>query len=330
MWSVNLKRSVTCNNSFKADVCDERNMTPRKINIVEVGPRDGLQSEPEILSTASKVEFITRAIAAGVTRLEVASFVHPKRVPQMADAEALLAELPLSDDVSYIGLIMNERGLDRALETPVHEVGMVVVSTDSYNQRNQGVPTAESIVVWLRIAARAKANGKIANIMISSAFGCPFEGEVSPDRIVEIAKRVTEAEPAELGIADSIGVAVPNQISDLLGRLQNELGPIPLRCHLHNTRNTGLANAQAAIDSGAVSIDASIGGIGGCPFAPAATGNIPTDDLLYMLSRSGIDTGLSLEKIIATSEWLEQELGRHVPAMLPKAGIFPSAVKGAR
>ncbi len=330
MWSVNLKRSVTCNNSFKADACDERNMTPRKINIVEVGPRDGLQSEPEILSTASKVEFITRAIDAGVTRLEVASFVHPKRVPQMADAEALLAELPLSDDVSYIGLIMNERGLDRALETPVHEVGMVVVSTDSYNQRNQGVPTAESIDAWVKIAARAKANGKIANVMISSAFGCPFEGEVSPDRIVEIAKRVTEAEPAELGIADSIGVAVPNQISDLLGRLQNELGPIPLRCHLHNTRNTGLANAQAAIDSGAVSIDASIGGIGGCPFAPAATGNIPTDDLLYMLNRSGIDTGLSLEKIIATSEWLEQELGRHVPAMLPKAGIFPNVAKGAR
>jgi len=303
-------------------------MTSRKINIVEVGPRDGLQSEPEILSTASKVEFITRAIDAGVTRLEVASFVHPKRVPQMADAEALLAELPLSDDVSYIGLIMNERGLDRALETSVHEVGMVVVSTDSYNQRNQGVPTAESIDAWLKIAARAKANDKVANVMISAAFGCPFEGEVSPDRIVEIARKVIEAEPAELGIADSIGVAVPNQITDLLGRLRDELGPIPLRCHLHNTRNTGLANAQAAIDAGAVSIDASIGGIGGCPFAPAATGNIPTDDLLYMLSRSGIDTGLSLEKIIAASEWLEQELGRGVPAMLPKAGIFPNVAKG--
>jgi hydroxymethylglutaryl-CoA lyase len=300
-------------------------MTSRKISIVEVGPRDGLQSEPEILSTASKVEFITRAIDAGVTRLEVASFVHPKRVPQMADAEALLATLPLMDDVSYIGLIMNERGLDRALETPVHEVGMVVVSTDSYNQRNQGVPTSESIDAWLKIAARAKENGKIANVMISSAFGCPFEGEVSPDRIIEIAKKVIEAEPAELGIADSIGVAVPNQITDLLGRLQQEIGQIPLRMHLHNTRNTGLANAQAAIDAGAVSIDASIGGIGGCPFAPAATGNIPTDDLLYMLSRSGIDTGLSLEKIIAVSEWLETELGRGVPAMLPKAGVFPMA-----
>jgi len=303
-------------------------MTSRKINIVEVGPRDGLQSEPEILSTASKVEFIARAIDAGIKRLEVASFVHPKKVPQMADAEALLAELAYSNDVSYIGLVMNERGLERALETRVHEVGMVVVATDSYNQKNQGVSTNESIDAWLKIAARAKANGKIANVMISSAFGCPFEGEVSPDRIVDIAKKVMEAEPAELGIADSIGVAVPNQVTDLLGMLQKALGPIPLRCHLHNTRNTGLANAQAAIDAGVVSIDASIGGIGGCPFAPAATGNIPTDDLLYMLNRSGIETGLSLEKIIAISEWLEQELGRGVPAMLPKAGVFPKVALG--
>jgi len=325
MSSVNLRSLTTCVSSFKANSRDERNMTSQKIGIVEVGPRDGLQSEPEILSTGSKVEFITRAIDAGVTRLEVASFVHPKRVPQMADAEALLAELPILNDVSYIGLVMNERGLDRALATPVHEIGMVVLSTDTYNQRNQGVPTAESIDAWLKIASRAKANGKIANVMISSAFGCPFEGEVSPDRIIEIAKKVVEAEPAELGIADSIGVAVPNQITDLLGRLKSELGPIPLLSQLHNTRNTGLANAQAAIDVGAISIDASIGGIGGCPFAPAATGNIPTDDLLYMLNRSGIETGVSLEKIIATSKWLEQELGRSVPAMLPRSGIFPLA-----
>lgn len=304
-------------------------MTSRTINIVEVGPRDGLQSEPEILSTQSKVEFIARAIDAGVRRLEVASFVHPKKVPQMADAEALLAELPLPDDVSYIGLVMNERGLDRALATPVHEIGMVVVATDTYNQRNQGVPTGESIKAWLQIASRAKANGKIANVMISAAFGCPFEGEVSPARIVDIAKRVVEAEPAELGIADSIGVAVPNQVTELLGMLQETLGAIPLRCHLHNTRNTGLANAQAAINAGAMSIDASVGGIGGCPFAPAATGNIPTDDLLYMLNRSGIKTGISLEKIIAISKWLEQELGRGIPAMLPKAGIFPNVAKSA-
>ena len=300
-------------------------MAERSIKIVEVGPRDGLQSEPELLSTQTKVEFITRAIDAGIRRLEVASFVHPKKVPQMADAEALLAELPLAEDVSYIGLIMNERGLDRALTTPVHEIGMVVISTDTYNERNQGVPTEESINVWLKIAKRAKANGKIANVMVSSAFGCPYEGEVSPRRVVDIAKRLMEAEPAELAIADSIGVAVPNQVTDLLGMLGDELGPIPLRCHFHNTRNTGLANAQAAVEAGVTYLDASIGGIGGCPFAPAATGNIPTDDLLYLLDRSGIDSGISLEKIIDTSLWLEQQLGHGVPAMLPKAGMFPGA-----
>jgi hydroxymethylglutaryl-CoA lyase len=284
-----------------------------------------LQSEPEILSTETKVEFITRAIDAGIRRLEVASFVHPKKVPQMADAEALLENLPLIDDVSYIGLIMNERGLDRALATPVHEVGMVVVVTDTYNQRNQGVPTEESIQAWLQIAKRAKANGKIANIMISSVFGCPFEGEVSPHHVVEIAKRVMDAEPAELGIADSIGVAVPDQVTELLGMLKDEVGSVPLRCHLHNTRNTGLANAHAAVAAGIDFLDASIGGIGGCPFAPAATGNIPTDDLLYLLDRSGVESGVSLEKIIETSRWLEEQLGRSVPALLPKAGIFPAA-----
>jgi len=277
---------------------DCKKVVERSVTIVEVGPRDGLQSEPELLSTQTKVEFITRAIDAGIRRLEVASFVHPKKVPQMADAEALLAELPLADDVSYIGLVMNERGLDRALTTPVHEIGMVVISTDTYNERNQGVPTEESIEVWLKIAERAKANGKIANVMVSSAFGCPYEGEVSPSRVVDIAKRLMEAEPAELAIADSIGVAVPNQVTDLLGMLRDELGPVPLRCHFHNTRNTGLANAQAAIEAGVTYLDASIGGIGGCPFAPAATGNVPTDDLLYLLDRSKIDSGVSLEKII--------------------------------
>ena len=299
-------------------------MTTRKVSINEVGPRDGLQSEPEILSTATKIEFIRRAVDAGIRRLEVASFVHPKKVPQMADAEALLAELPLVDGVSYVGLIMNERGLDRALETPVHEVGMVVVSTDTYNRRNQGVSTNESIEAWLKIAARAKSNGKVVNVMISSAFGCPFEGEVAVDKVIEIGHRVLEAGPAELGIADSIGVAVPSQVTELVHRLRDEFGSIPLRFHLHNTRNTGLANAQAAVDAGVDSLDASIGGIGGCPFAPAATGNIPTDDLVYMLNRSPVETGVSLQKIIDTSLWLEQELGRGVPAMLPKAGVFPA------
>ena len=302
-------------------------METKTVSIVEVGPRDGLQSEPEILSTASKRRFIELAIAAGLKRLEVASFVHPKRVPQMADAEDLIAALPDVDGVSYIGLLMNERGLDRALGTKVHEIGMVVVASDTYNRKNQGVATQESIDTWLKIGRRAKQNGRIANVMISSAFGCPYEGEVPVTRVVDIARQVMEAEPAELGIADSIGVAVPAQIRELVSELRAALGDaIPLRFHLHNTRNTGLANAQAAVDAGAASIDASIGGIGGCPFAPAATGNIPTDDLVYLLSRSGIETGVSLDRVIDASRWLEAELGRAVPALLPKAGPFPAAM----
>lgn len=295
-----------------------------KITIVEVGPRDGLQSEPEILPTDSKVTFIQKAIDAGIRRLEVASFVHPKLVPQMADAEALIAKLPQRDDVSYIGLIMNERGLDRALNTSVQEIGMVIVASDTYNRKNQNVGTDESVAAWNAIGARAKKQGLRANVMISSAFGCPYEGAVPVDRVVELAKQVTEIEPAELGIADSIGVAVPGQVSELLGRVGEVTGDIPLRCHFHNTRNTGLANAYAAVESGVTYLDASIGGIGGCPFAPAATGNIPTDDLLYLLERSGIDTGVSLEKIMDVSRWLEEILGRGVPALLPKAGGFPT------
>jgi len=276
-------------------------MDSQQITLVEVGPRDGLQSEPEILSTESKARFIEMAIDAGVRRLEVASFVHPKRVPQMADAEALIERLPEINGVSYIGLIMNERGLDRALTTKVHEIGMVVVASDTYNRKNQGVGTNESVAAWKSIAGRAQENGLRANVMISSAFGCPYEGEVKVSRVVELAKQVIEAEPAELGIADSIGVAVPNQVTDLLGAVREVIGDLPLRCHFHNTRNTGLANAQAAVESGVTYLDASIGGIGGCPFAPAATGNIPTDDLIYMLDRSGVATGVSLDKIIAIS-----------------------------
>lgn len=304
-------------------------LAAQQISIVEVGPRDGLQSEPAALPTDTKVDFICRAIDAGLRRLEVASFVHPKKVPQMADAEALVARLPVREDVSYIGLVMNERGLDRALDTSVNEIGMVVVASDTYNRRNQGVSTDETIKAWKIIAARAKEHGLRANVMISAAFGCPYEGEVPLDRVLEIARRIMDAEPAELGIADSIGVAVPVQVIDMLGKLRDEFGPISLRCHLHNTRNTGLANAYAAITAGVESLDASIGGIGGCPFAPAATGNIATDDLLYMLDRSGIETGVSIEKIIAASNWLADKLGTRIPAMLPKAGLFPPATTTA-
>jgi len=303
---------------------------PRHISIIEVGPRDGLQSEPEVLSTDVKLEFIRRAIDAGIRRLEVTSFVHPKRVPQMADAEALISQLPSRDDVTYIGLVLNRKGFERAQATGIDEIGMAVVASDTYNQRNQGVPTAESIKAWLDIARSARAAGIRANVMVSSAFGCPYEGEVPLARVLAIVDQVMEGEPVELGIADSIGVAVPDQVSELLAAVRERAPGVPIRCHFHNTRNTGLANAQAALVAGVASLDASIGGIGGCPFAPAATGNIPTDDLLYMLQRSGVETGVSLEKIIATSKWLQEQLGRSVPAMLPRAGAFPQVAEQFR
>jgi hydroxymethylglutaryl-CoA lyase len=300
------------------------------VSIIEVGPRDGLQSEPEVLPTAVKIEFITRALDAGIRRLEVSSFVHPKRVPQMADAEDVIRGLPSREGVTYIGLVLNRKGFERAQATGIHEIGMAVVASDTYNQRNQGVLTSESVKAWIDIARAAKAAGIRANVMISSAFGCPYEGEIPVARILELVDQVMEGEPVELGIADSIGVGVPSQVTDLLGAVMARAPGVPIRCHFHNTRNTGIANAQAAIAAGVASLDASIGGIGGCPFAPAATGNIPTDDLLYMLDRSGIHTGVSLEKIIATSNWLQQQLGRNTPAMLPKAGMFPQIAEKYR
>ena len=294
-----------------------------KVSILEVGPRDGLQSEPEILPTEIKKEFITRTINAGIKNIEVTSFVHPKKVPQMADAEKLVESLPDRDDVTYIGLIMNQRGFERARDCGIDEVGMVIVSTDTYNMKNQNVVTQQSIDNWLDIASSAKSAGIRTSVVIACSFGCPYEGEVDPEHIASIAEQILKGEPDVIGLADSVGVAVPNQVKTTFALIKDLAPTIPLRTHLHNTRNTGLANAAAAVEAGVSIIDASTGGIGGCPFAPKATGNIPTDDLLYMLDRSGIETGVNLKEIVKTTDWLEAQLGRPVPAMVPKAGIFP-------
>ncbi len=305
------------------------NPVPVSVDIVDVGPRDGLQMEPEVLPTTTKIEFVTRLVDAGLRRLEVASFVNPKRVPQMADAEDVVAGLPARDDVTYIGLILNQRGFDRALAAGVDEVGFVVVASDTFNRRNQGVSTEESVAAWHSIAAAARSAGIRANVTISTAFGCPFEGEIAEDRVVEIAKALATSGPVDIAIADTVGVAVPAQVSSMIRRVREALPQMPLRCHFHNTRNTGLANAYTAVLAGVETLDASTGGIGGCPFAPAATGNIPTEDLLYMLHRSGIETGLSLERVIETGDWLQQQIGRPVPSMLTKAGPFPAAENAA-
>ena len=296
----------------------------RSVEIVDVGPRDGLQMEPGVMPTAAKVEFIERLVAAGLRRLEVASFVNPKKVPQMADAEQVLAGLSRRADVHYIGLVLNRRGFDRAQAAGCNEVGMAVVASDTFNRRNQGVGTDESIDAWLDIAQSARAAGIRAQVTVSAAFGCPFEGEIAVERVVDVVRRCAAAEPFEIAIADTIGVGVPTQVTEVVAAVRKVLPPTTmLRAHFHNTRNTGLANAYAALQAGVSTLDASTGGIGGCPFAPAATGNIPTEDLVYMLERGGIATGIDLDALIATGKWLQETLGRPVPGMLVKAGNFP-------
>jgi hydroxymethylglutaryl-CoA lyase len=300
-------------------------MAGQHIEIVEVAPRDGLQSEPDRVPTTVKLELIRRALASGIRRFEAASFVNPKRVPQMADAEDVLAGVPRDAGARYIGLVLNERGFQRALAAGVDDIGFVVVASDTFNRRNQGVGTDESIRAFGRIAASAHAAGLRCSVSIASAFGCPFEGEVPPERVLAIADELLEHAPDELSLADTIGVGVPRQVEELFAAIERRAPGVKLRAHLHNTRNTGIANACAAIAAGVTAIDASAGGIGGCPFAPAATGNIATEDLLYLLERSGFETGVSLPAAIETSRWLQETLGRSLPAMLPRAGVFPKS-----
>lgn len=302
----------------------------RRVEIVEVAARDGLQSDPAMLSTAAKVELITRVARAGVRRIEAVSFVNPKRVPQMADADEVMAALPRDLGASYIGLVLNRRGFDRALAAReagggVDELNVVVVCTDTFATRNQNATTTEQISTALDIVAAANAEGIPTSVTLSAAFGCPYEGEVPVARVVEVAQRVAEAEPAEIALADSIGAAVPTDVTERLAAVAPAVGRAVLRCHFHNTRNTGLANAAAAVEAGVGVLDASLGGIGGCPFAPNATGNIPTEDLVYMLHRMGHPTGIDLDALTADIPWLEDALGHGVPGYLSKAGNFPRA-----
>lgn len=294
------------------------------VEIVEVAPRDGLQNEAEILPTATKLALINRAIDCGFKRIEVASFVNPRRVPQMADAEAVVSALPQNNGVTYIGLALNERGAERALQTNIHEIGAVVCASDGFAMANQGQTSAQSADVANNIVAMAKGAGKSTQITISTAFGCPFDGPTNQDWVVELAAIIASSNPREIALADTIGVATPFEVLALFEKVKAVVGNIPLRAHFHNTRNTGIANAYAAYQAGVRIIDSSLGGLGGCPFAPNATGNIPTEDLVYMLSRAGIETGIDLDKMIETGLWLSGIMGRQLPAMLPRAGKFPA------
>ena len=297
---------------------------PRQVEIVEVSPRDGLQNEPVVLPTEAKVELIARLVDAGARRIEAVSFVHPRLVPAMADAEAVMAQVPRPDGVSYAGLVLNRRGLDRAVAAGVDEVNVVVGVSDTFSRRNQNASTEEAMAMASSVAAGARARGLFTTLTLSTAFGCPFEGEVPPDRVVELARRGAAAGFDELCLADTIGVGTPTQVRDLTAAVRAAVGDIPpLRYHFHNTRNTGFANAFAAVLDGVTVLDASAGGIGGCPFAPNATGNIATDDLVYMLDRMGIATGWDLQALLPTATFLTERLGHQVPAMLPRAGSFP-------
>ena len=300
--------------------------SPASIEFVEVGPRDGLQNETGMVATADKLLLIEKAIEAGARRLEVASFANPKRVPQMADAEEVCAGLPLRDDVTYIGLVMNGRGAERAIATQrIDQLGLVVVSTDEFAMANQGQTSDGSVQMAQDIIKKARAVDLTAQATIAASFGCPFEGEVAEARVIEIAKRLSDAWPVEVSLADTIGVANPAHVARLVTGVREAIAPIPVRVHFHNTRGTGLANVWAAVEAGASVVDASIGGLGGCPFAPGAAGNVASEDVVYMLERAGISTGMDLEKLIATSGWLSGVMNKKLPGLVSRAPAFPKA-----
>jgi hydroxymethylglutaryl-CoA lyase len=302
------------------------------VTLMEVSPRDGLQNESVRLSTEDKLILIQRALDAGCKRVEVTSFAHPKVVPQMADAEAVCQGLPQRGDVTYTGLVLNQRGYERLLAADrLDEAGLVIPATDTFCQRNQGMDLAACIAMAKQVLGDARRRGLRAQATIAVAFGCPFEGEVPVRRVLDIAAALAEEAPVEIALADTVGVGVPGQVLELYAGLRELLGPdMPLRAHFHNTRNTGIANAFAAVQAGVATLDASIGGIGGCPFAPNATGNIASEDLQYMLDRMGIATGVNLDSLIDAAAWLQQALGKTVPSMVLKAGGFPAGTAASR
>jgi hydroxymethylglutaryl-CoA lyase/(R)-citramalyl-CoA lyase len=290
-----------------------------KVTVCDVGPRDGLQNEAKHLAPAVRADLVNRLAAAGLPRVEAVSFVNPQLVPQMAGAEEVVAAIEPRDDVVFAGLVLNERGYDRLAATGLREVHYAFAASETFNQRNQNSAVADSLEAGRRIVARAHEDGIRATVTIGVAFGCPFEGRVEPERVLALAELLADAD--EIAFADTVGVAVPRQVKDLLTRARAML-PQPLGVHLHNTRSTGFANAYAALEAGATVLDASVGGIGGCPFAPRATGNIATEDLVYLLSGEGIETGIDLDALIGIAAWLEELLERQLPGQVYRAGTF--------
>jgi len=296
----------------------------KNVEIIEVSPRDGIQNERKLLSLETKLELIERAVKAGASRIEVTSFVNPKRVPQMADADEICAALPRDTGCKFIGLALNRRGFERACNTGLDEVNYVVVASDTFSQKNQGTDTDTGIHLFNDLSSQVSEPVGIG-VTIAAAFGCPFEGEMPLERLLHVVRGCMAANPMELALADTIGVATPADIVERVGAVKQLYPDVSLRLHLHNTRNTGIANAWAGVQAGVQSLDSSFGGVGGCPFAPRATGNIATEDLVYMLERAGISTGVNLDAAIDAAQFIETALEKTVPGMVMKAGGFPKA-----
>lgn len=297
---------------------------PRSVELVEVCPRDGLQNDQSLLTTKAKVALVRRLAATGLRRIEVTSFVHPKRVPQMADAEAVVAALSDLQGVSLSALVLNERGADRALGGGLHEITFVVVASETFSERNQGATIADTLAAWRRLSPRVAAAGLRRSVTIAAAFGCPFEGEVPLPRVLDLARDIAQIGTDELSLADTIGVGIPAEVEERFGMLGEAVPGLKLRAHFHNTRNTGLANADAALRTGVAALDASLGGLGGCPFAPGASGNIATEDLAYMLDRSRVAHDGTFPALRDATLWLESEMGdRRLPAQSAHVDMFP-------
>jgi hydroxymethylglutaryl-CoA lyase/(R)-citramalyl-CoA lyase len=286
-----------------------------KVTVCDVGPRDGLQNEPTVLEPGVRAELVNRLARTGLPAIEAVSFVHPGRVPQMAGAEEVVAGIERRDGVVYSGLVLNAKGAERFAASGLDELHFNLAATESFGRENQNATPEQALGVLAAIET-----DRPVSVSISVAFGCPFEGAVDPGVVLDIVERSAAAGADEVVLADTIGVAVPRQVRALVAEASKRDRRVGV--HLHNTRNTGFAAAYAALEAGATVFESSAGGLGGCPFAPRATGNVATEDLVYLLHGEGVETGVDLDALIGVSEWLEGVLGRELPGQVYRAGAF--------
>lgn len=291
------------------------------ITLCDVGPRDGLQNETTILPARTRAELIRRLADAGVPRVETASFVNPKLVPAMAQAEDVFAAVSGYGTATYTGLVLNDRGYDRAVAAGVQHLRYGFTVTDEFGLKNQNQTTAQGLEIARRMVARAHDEGRTIGVTLMVSFGCPFAGSVAEGRVMSLVENLMDDPPDEIQLADTIGVGVPTQVRRMVREMARMEAPAGV--HFHNTRNTGIANALTAVEEGVKVVDASVGGTGGCPFAPEATGNIPSEDLVYALHQMGVETGIELDGLIDTSHWLGEQLQKKLPGLVAQAGAFP-------